>query len=635
MSRTRLLVALALLAAAIVAVLFATGALSGSTKGTAEAAAPECLPSTLDHDARLPGTTLSVSPAPNTTTASPQTQISFLGAPAGEIREVSVRGARSGPHPGTIKPYSQGDGASFMPETPFQPGERVSVRATLPAGTSTGTHTRKTVEFGFVTDTPYSTTGTPPFPNPKAAPADYESFATLPGAQVPILTVASADRDPAAGDVLTTNGPGPGQFGPLIYTPQGGLVWFDHLPQGQTAENLSVQRYQGRPALTFWRGKVLSLGFGQGEDVVLDSAYREIAKVTGGNGLKADLHDFQIAPDNVSYTTAFNPIHCDLSSVQGVRNGVIVDTAIQQIDMRTGLVRWEWHSLDHVAASESETTTPTKPTPWDWFHINSIDPQANGDLFISARSTWAGYQIEADTGKILWRLGGLKSTFKLGHGVETAWQHDGRILPSGLITFFDDGSNPPIHSQSRGLQIALDFKTHTARLLSSYTHPDPPLLAPSQGNMQTLPDGNAVVGYGGVPAISEFAPNGSLLFDAHLPYDMSFYRAFRFPWSARPASPPAALANLNDTSEETIVHMSWNGATGVASWRVLAGKQAGSLQAQTTIPASGFESSTTLPNKYAYAAVQALDAAGRVLGSSKPVAVSSYAAALPNSGNAG
>ena len=79
----------------------------------------------------------------------------------------------------------------------------------------------------------------------------------------------------------------------------------------------------------------------------------------------------------------------------------------------------------------------------------------------------------------------------MGPGTKTAWQHDGRVLPDGEVTFFDDGSNPPIHSQSRGVRIALDFKTHQARLVSAYTHPDPPLLAPSQGNMQTLADGNA------------------------------------------------------------------------------------------------------------------------------------------------
>ena len=155
-----------------------------------------------------------------------------------------------------------------------------------------------------------------------------------------------------------------------------------------------------------------------------------------------------------------------------------------------------------------------------------------------------------------------------------AWQHDGRMLPDGELTFFDDGSNPPIHSQSRGVRLQLDTTHKVARLLFAYTHRNPPLLAASQGNMQTLPNGNALVGYGGVPAISEYARDGSLLLDAHMPFDMSFYRAFRFPWQGRPSTPPAVAASVNNTGEETIVHASWNGATGVAAWRVLAGSAA-------------------------------------------------------------
>ena len=255
---------------------------------------------------------------------------------------------------------------------------------------------------------------------------------------------------------------------------------------------------------------MLSLGFGQGEDVVMNSNYQTVARVPGGNGLQADLHDFQIAPHGRLLHDGLQPIRCDLSSVDGVSDGVILDTAVQEIDMKTGLVRWEWHSLDHVAPRSPRPPRRPSATPWDWFHINSIDAEGgrrrSGNIFISARSTWAGYQLEGGSGNILWRLGGLKSSFKLGPGTETAWQHDGRILSGGEVTFFDDGSNPPIHQQSRGLRIALDFSTHEAHLIAAYTHPDPPLLTPSQGNMQTLADGNAVVGYGGVPAISEFAP---------------------------------------------------------------------------------------------------------------------------------
>lgn len=219
----------------------------------------------------------------------------------------------------------------------------------------------------------------------------------------------------------------------------------------------------------------------------------------------------------------------------------------------------------------------------------------------------------------------------MGPGTRTAWQHDARMLPNGEITLFDDGANPPIHKQSRGLRIALDLKKKEARLIASYTHADPPLLAASQGNMQDLPGGNFLIGYGGLPAISEYAPDGTLLFDAHEPYDMTFYRAFRHPWSAVPASPPMVFASQNNTGEETIVHASWNGATGVASWRVLAGDGPGALSVQTTIPDSGFESSTTLPKSFAYVAVQALDADRRVLGSSKPVkTIGFYASLVPS-----
>ncbi len=483
------------------------------------------------------------------------------------------------------------------------------------------------IDYGFRVDTPYSTAGVPPFANPAAAPADYQSFDTLPGVQAPLFTVAAADRDPAAGDIFLTNGPGAGAYGALIYTPQGRLVWTHQLTGGVTVENLSVQTYDGQRDLTFWQGRVPDLGFGLGEDVIMNSHYQTVATVRGGNGLEADLHDFQITSGGTAYITAYNPIRCDLSSAGGPRNGVLIDTAVQEIDMRTGLVRWEWHSLDHVAVNESETSPPAS-TPWDWFHLNSIDPQPDGNVLISARSTWAAYEIQGGSGDILWRLGGLKSSFRMGPGTQTAWQHDGRMLPDGDVTLFDDGSDPPVHSQSRAVRIALDLRTHEAVLRAAYAHASPPLLAPSQGNAQTLAGGETVVGWGGVPAISEYAPNGSLLFDAHLSFDLIFYRGFRFPWIGRPLSPPSAAANRNNTGEETIVAMSWNGATEVASWRVLAGNRPGSLLPQTTIAPTGFETSTVLTKRYAYAAVQALNSAGEVLGTSSTVPVRTYAASL-------
>jgi hypothetical protein len=617
MKRNGLLVVLvAAVAWAAVAIVLATGALSGAhTPSLPSGASPSCLPAMLQHSATLEGTSVSVSPAPETDTANPDAQVSFLGVPVTEIQDVSVQGSRSGYHYGHVYGYFQGDGGSFVPDTPFDTGERVVVRAVLGAGEA-----GKRIGFAFRIATPYPTDSIPEFPNPPAPAADVQDFVSAPNIHPPILSVTSPDRDPGAGDVLMTTGPGPGQYGPLIYTPQGRLVWFDPLAKGISALNLSVQSYEGQRDLTWWKGRVLSLGFGEGEDVVMDSNYQTVTSVKAGNGYEADLHDFQLTPDHVAYISAYNIMRCDLSPVGGPRNGVIVDTAIQAIDVKTGLVRWEWHSLDHVGVGESHTPVPSKATPWDWFHLNSIQPQANGDLLASGRSTWAAYEIKRGSGEILWRLGGTKSSFAMGKGAEMAWQHDVRMLPDGTVTSFDDGSNPRIHYQSRGLRIALNTKLHTARLLHAYTHPSA-LLADSQGNMQSLGGGNAVVGWGAMPYVSELSGKGSLLYDAHLPAGLSSYRAFRFPWSGHPLQPPAVSAKVLNTGDETAVYASWNGAGEVASWRVLAGESSAELQARATMPDSGFESSIVIPDAYAYVSVQALDAAGALLASSPTVAV--------------
>jgi hypothetical protein len=610
---------LAVGAGATVVILLATGAFSSAKS---DGAAPACLPSTLAVSAKLAGVPVDVSPAPESNAANAHTEISLLGVPAAQIHEVSVVGERSGEHAGRLHAYSQGDGASFVPDTAFDPGEHVSVHATI--GTATG---GKPISYSFRVDTPYSTAKVPEFPNPPAPAGEYQSFRTLPGVKAPTMTVTTPDQDPAAGDILMTNGPGPGAYGPLIYTPQGRLVWFDQLAGGLSAEDLNVQSYEGKDDLTLWQGRVLSLGYGEGEDLVLNPNYQTVARVAGGNGLHADLHEFQLAPRGVAYVTAYNPIRCDLSSLEGTHDGTIVDTAVQEIDVKTGLVRWEWHSLDHIGAGESQTAAPTDTTPWDWFHLNSIDVQPNGDLFISARSTWASYDLEAGSGKVLWRLGGTKSSFKMGPGTETAWQHDGRVLPNGEVTLFDDGSNPPVHHESRGVRIALDPATHSAHLTFSYTHPNP-LLSVSQGNMQTLADGSVIVDYGAIPDIAEYARDGRLLFDAHLALDMDNYRGFRSAWRGRPLSAPAVSANLNNTGEQTIVHMSWNGATEVASWRVLTRESAGSLKPQTSVASSAFEDSAILPEKSRYIAVQALDASGHVLATSQTVPVASFSSSL-------
>jgi hypothetical protein len=145
----------------------------------------------------------------------------------------------------------------------------------------------------------------------------------------------------------------------------------------------------------------------------------------------------------------------------------------------------------------------------------------------------------------------------------------------------------------------------------------PPLLTGSQGNDQVLSDGNSLVGWGEEPYLTEFGPDGQILFEMHYPSPGQSYRAYRFPWNAQPAAPPALVVKSSGTESAT-VYASWNGATDVSEWRVLGGPSATELTAIATVPATGFETSIPVSTTDPDFVVQALGAGGQVLGTSQP-----------------
>ncbi len=289
---------------------------------------------------------------------------------------------------------------------------------------------------------------------------------------------------------------------------------------------------------------------------------------------------------------------------------------MQEVDVRTGLVMFQWTSLDHVALAESYASARNSSTssPFDFFHINSINVDPDGTLLVSARNTWTIYEIDPRTGEIDWRLGGKRSSFAMGAGSTTAWQHDPRVLPDGAISIFDNGASPDVHRQSRGIVVTLNAQAGSAALDEQIVHP-PPLLADSQGNMQALENGDWFVGWGQDPALSEFSASGALLFDAHFPAHTQSYRDFRFPWTGTPHEAPA-FAFERAAGGAGVVYASWNGATQLAGWRVLAGASARALRPVAQAPRGGFETAIALPagTSGRYLAVQALDAAGQVIG---------------------
>jgi Arylsulfotransferase (ASST) len=557
--------------------------------------------------------TVTISPTPGTLTAMPRTQISFLGAPASALSSISVVGSVSGPHSGHLRSYSSATGASFFPSKGFTPGETVSVRATL---TGTG-GARSTLSSRFTIARP-ATVPLTEFPSAPGRPSDVQSFQSQPELHPPVVTVHQpAGAASAPGYVFAAPFLGPGQYGPMIFDNSGSLIWFRAVPAGQDAAGFRTQIFHGKNDLTWWQGRTLQLGYGLGEDVIANANYRTVAVVKAHNGLQADEHEFLVTPQGAAFVLAYSPVQADLSSVGGSAQGVALDGVIQEVDIHTGLVMWEWHSLGHVDVSESYSKPPALPTaPYDYFHINSLTTDKHGNLLISARNTWGLYDINGRTGAVMWRLGGKKSTFALGAGVAFAFQHNALWLPDGTISLFDDEAAPAVKPPSRGEIVKLDLKSRTATLVGQLVRTTGPLTTFSQGDVQSLPGGGWMVGWGGLPNFTEFNAQGQILYDAQLPPGENSYRVYREPWNGVPTTPPAILART--AGGTTTVYASWNGSTAVASWQLLTGPNATQLTAVSTTPRGGFE--TTIPSPGApYVEVRALSASGRVLGTSRAV----------------
>jgi len=555
--------------------------------------------------------TVTISPLAGTPTAMPHTQISFLGASAKALSAITVVGSVSGRHTGRLRPYSSATGASFLPNKPFKAGEKVTVHARWSVGTKT-----RSLSTYFTVAHPVAPPSTG-FPSVPGTPADIQGFQSRPDLHPPVVTVNQASANAAPGYVFAAPFMGPGAYGPMIFDNAGRLVWFRPVPSGQDAADLKVQSYRGHKDLTWWQGKTIILGYGLGEDVIANSAYHTVAVVKAGNGLPTDEHEFTVLGNGAALVTAYSPVQANLSAAGGPASGIAVDCAVQEIDIHTGLVMWEWHSLGHVDVSQSYSKAPTTPNGYyDYFHVNSVQQLKEGNLLISARNTWGAYELNAHTGQIVWQLGGKKSTFKFGPGVQFAYQHHVRMLANGEISVFDDEGAPTVKAPTRGEFIKLDTRTRTATLADQLVRSSGPLITGSQGDVQSLANGNWMIGWGGLPNLTEFDAQGQIVYDAQFPKGEMSYRVYREVWSGQPSETPAITAR---TAGSTVaVYASWNGATTVASWQLLSGSSAADLKPVSSTPESGFE--TTIPTvAAAFVQVRALSASGKVLATSKAI----------------
>jgi hypothetical protein len=557
-----------------------------------------------------------VIPYPRTPDAYPSSPVIFSSLSRSELRSVTVNGSRSGLHRGRLSALPDGAGAAFVPARRFTPGERVSVSAALSspaAGTAVGEPGARRIGFSFAVEIQRA---------PRRSEVAHvargrgptQRFHSEPWLRPPVVRVTH-DPDTASGDIMLTPEHSP-QTGPMILNAHGQMLWFQpvNAPGDLDAFNLQVQRYQGRPVLTWWRGAVA----GQpSEDVIMDTSYRTVGIVRAAGGYTTDEHEFQLTPSGTAYITSYAPVQANLSSVGGPSNGTVMDNEIQEIDIRTGQLLWDWSALGHVPFSDSYAK-PSGNNWYDYFHMNSIQQLPDGNLLVSARDTWSVYLIDRATGNVIWTIGGKHSSFRFKRGARFAWQHDAHLSGSTLSLFDDAFGGRQGHqqaSQSSAKILRVNQSKRTVSLLKRYTH-TPPLLTGQEGSVQRLANHEVFVGWGGAPDFTEYAPDGRQIFNGIFALGVDSYRSFRFPWHAHPITAPS-LALSPGAGGDVKLWVSWNGATNVAAWRVRGGRFSRTLRRLDRVGWAGFETAIRLSSQPRYLAVQALNSRGGVLRSSR------------------
>lgn len=446
-------------------------------------------------------------------------------------------------------------------------------------------------------------------------------FRSRPDLHPPVITVDTISKAIAPGLILTDAHAGPSHQGPIILDGKGDLVWFLDLSPGSTtalrAFNFQVQSLLDKPVLTWFEGAVVD-GHGQGHYELWDTTYTKVAEVEGKNGYLADLHEFVLTPRGTALFTCFGEAPANLTGFGGTKSANYFYGVVQEVDVSTGALLFEWRSDQYVGLGESYQPITSDTVPWDYFHINSIqiDP-TDGNLLISGRNTWAIYKVDRSSGKILWRLGGKKSDFKVAPAAHFAFQHDVRRYPDGSVTVFDNEGGPPKEaSQSRGLILSVNDKSRTAALSRAIYHA-PPVLSEALGSVQELSDGHIFMGWGDSSYITEYDAAGKVIFDARMPNFTESYRAFKQAWTARPTAEAPALAVLSTGATATL-YASYNGCTDIAGWVVLGGPASNRLTALGYADYMGFETAITVHAPPTYLAVQAVASAGQVLAGSAP-----------------
>ncbi|KIK62497.1 hypothetical protein GYMLUDRAFT_242661 [Collybiopsis luxurians FD-317 M1] len=427
--------------------------------------------------------------------------------------------------------------------------------------------------------------------------------------------------------------------GYFFFTPSGVVMMQDHIiilnPNGTLVGAipgifLGLHKYNGADHIAIWDGQYEPghQAYGRGYIVLLDHTYSPVANFTTVNlGVGADFHELEITSNQTAIMTAYPPRAANLSAYGGPEDGYIADGAVQEVDIATGRVLFTWRALEHVDPSEcyaaiGDAGKGIREHPWDYFHINSIQKQDDGNYLISSRQCHALYLVHP-SGDIIWRMGGKKSDFVLPKGIEFSWQHHARIHNHSTVSLFNNGAANWVEDLpfAQGFLLKFDYNNVDKEVsIKNIRNPFNRKPSASRGSVQFLENGESIVGWGSVSYFSQHDANGEIKWSAQFSpsqNDFGAYRVFLHNWVGRPTIPPSMQISNTSTSKNITVYAWWNGATEVSAWKLF-GFTASTPSAPTFLDAVSkvdFESTLRYNGEEGYETfrVAAIDANGEIL----------------------
>ncbi len=243
-------------------------------------------------------------------------------------------------------------------------------------------------------------------------------------------------------------------------------------------------------------------------------------------GADADTHDMLLLPDGNYMVMAGvpRPGTVDLTAFGGPADATVLDNEVQEIDPDGDLI-WSWNTKDHIGLEETPTewwqarVLPNHADGYDVVHMNALDIDS-GSLVVSLRHTNAAYEIDRDSGDVVWKLGGTPTPESLNvigdpaTGGPFGGQHDVRLHSDGTLTAFDNGQTqdrPP-----RAVRFGIDPEAGTATYLESISGLPEVAEAVCCGSARRSPSGSWLVDWGRFPlgtnGITEVAPDGTRTF---------------------------------------------------------------------------------------------------------------------------